>query len=200
MSMLQLNPTTSQRCQTVARWGRFAFLIVTPILSVMLVGCSRAPDVFDEGKVYEVTSGQTIKLESEQVSLRPEDVNCGVDNDLFDPPTAVASRTVAHLTQKGRDLGFSDDVTVSEAGYNLPYTQVRGIFPVEFRKVVGIRDVSQGEKTVEALAGIRINHSCFAAPLTIMGVRHGAIDQKAPAAFAFAMNNGNWQLDHILHQ
>lgn len=175
-------------------------LFIAMIVIALAAGCSAASEGLDESQAIQVGSGREIMLESEQVSILPEHVKCGVDNELFDPPEEIATRTVARLTQKGRDLGFSDDVTVKEVGFEMPYAQVRGTFQLEIRKVVNIKDANQGEKKVEAWAGVKINHACFPKTLTIMGVKRGSQNQTQPAAFLYALDNGNWRLDKILHQ
>jgi hypothetical protein len=201
MIMLHSPEIISNGNRVAESHGRTRLLLAAVAMTAMaLTGCSSSSGGLDEGTVFAVTSGQTLKLDSEQVSIKPEHVTCGVQNDLFDQPTQSGTRTVARLTEKGRALGFSDDVTTAESGYSMPYTQVRGTFPVEIRQVVSIKDATQGEKKVEAWAGIKIDHSCFPAPLAIMGIRRGTMDQSQPAAFAFVTTGSDWHLDHILHQ
>jgi hypothetical protein len=176
-------------------------VIVPLVTCVALAGCGgKSEQILTDDIVLRVSAGKKLKLESEQVSLKIEYVNCGVENELFDPPVQLQQRMVARLTDAARDLGFSDDVSINDAGYTMPYAQVRGTFPVELRKVVSIKDSEEGGKKVEAWAGVRINHPCFSAPLPIMGVKRGTINQSLPAAFEFAWAMDGWHLDHILHQ
>jgi len=156
-------------------------------------------NVFDETAVYQHSSGQPLQFQSEQVSIKPEFLNCAVEAGLFENPEDTGSRTVAKLTDKGRALGFSDDVTIGDPGYGLPYTQVRGTFPVEFKEVVKIRDVEKGVKRVEAKAGVKISHECFRDPLPLMGIRNGSIAENSPAAFEFDQYGDDWRMMNVLH-
>ena len=103
-----------------------------------MTGCYNS--VFDETSLQQSGARQPIEVQSEQVTVKQEVVDCAVDAGLFEKPLDMGSRYVARLTQKGRDLGFSDDISIGEAGYNQPYSQIRGKFPIEFREVTRIRD------------------------------------------------------------
>lgn len=171
---------------------------VAAIALLALTGC--APVGFNEGRAMQVAYGQLLDFQSEQVSLSNATLGCAVDNGLFLAPATFGSRTLARLTDAGRALGFSDDVSVDEPGYNSPYTQVRGKFPVEFTQVVKITDVQKGVKRVEARAGLRIAHECFGETLQLMGIRNGVIAQKNPAAFEFdEYGEEDWRLISVLH-
>jgi len=185
--------------RAMARTALAAFCAVG-LISV-LTGCARdnANVALDAGRVT-ATSGQPVKFESEQVSVTYDQVNCGVKNGLFEEPSASSGRKIAALTERARQLGFTDDVSIEETGHERPYTQVRGTFPVVFRQVVNIADEPKGAKRVEAWAGLKIDHFCFPGPLQIMGVRRGALTEAWPAAFEFAKNEEGWHLIQILHQ
>ena len=154
--------------------------------------------VFDENTVYQQSSGLPLNFQSEQVSMRSEILNCAVEAGLFENPIDVGSRTVARLTDKGRALGFSDDVSIDDPG-RLPYTQIRGKFPVEFKEVLKIRDVEKGVKRVEARAGVKIEHDCFHDALPLMGVRNGTIADNIPAAFEFDQYGSDWRMMNVMH-
>jgi hypothetical protein len=171
--------------------------IATLAMCLVMAACYN--NLFDENTVMQMGSGQSLDIQSEQVSLSPEMLTCAVENGLFEAPNDTGSRTVARLLDKGRALGFSDDVTVYEPSNPLPYTQVRGKFPMEFKQVVSIRDVQTGVKRVEAKAGVRITHNCFTEPLLLMGVRNGTIAQKNPAAFEFDQYGNDWRMVSVLH-
>jgi hypothetical protein len=189
----------------IARKESFPVQVAKATVGAMLVigyiamtGCSSS-DVFNEGTAIQAAAGHKLDFQSEQVSLTHGMLTCAVENRLFNAPAYSGIRNLAKLTDKGRELGFSDDVSVDEPGYTLPYTQIRGSFPVEFQKVVRIRDVQLGEKRVEAKAGVRIAHECFPQPLLLMGIRNGVIAQNNPAAFEFDQYGTEWRLMSIVH-
>ena len=162
-----------------------------------MTGCYNS--VFDETSLQQSGARQPIEVQSEQVTVKQEVVDCAVDAGLFEKPLDMGSRYVARLTQKGRDLGFSDDISIGEAGYNQPYSQIRGKFPIEFREVTRIRDVEKGVKRVEARAGVKIAHECFHDPLPLMGIRNGQIAENLPVAFEFDQYGGDWRITNVLH-
>jgi len=172
------------------------------LLCVVLAGCgsSDADGVLNADSAMQVGNGQAVKFDSEQISINMEQVECGVQNELFGEITPSASRKIAPLTDRARQLGFTDDVSIDESGHSKPYTQVRGTFPLEIRQVVNIKDDEKGAKRVEAWAGLRIDHYCFPAALQIMGIRRGAQTELAPAAFEYVRAEEGWKLAQILHQ
>ncbi len=167
---------------------------------VPLIGCGSNEEALDAGRVISVSSGRKMKFESEQVAMNPEQMTCGIQNELFGEVDQSAARKVAPLLERGRALGFTDDVSVGEYGRDRPNTQVRGTFPLVVKQVVNIKDHPNGAKRVEVWAGVRIDHPCFSGPLQIMGVRRGALSETAPAAFEFAKAEEGWRLVQILHQ
>src|SRR5580658_7359766 len=98
------------------------FLSATAILC--LSGCGSSE--FDEGAIKGMLEATPLTLSNEQVIISPTQLDCGVQNDLWDPP----SGNTARLTQKGRDLKFSDDVRVADPDIHQPFTQVTGAFTV----------------------------------------------------------------------
>ena len=187
--------------RTIFRNPRASTALLAGALSVLLTGCGDNSEVaLNEGIVMSASNGQNVKFESEQVAMTPEQLACGVQNELFGEVDLSAPRKVAPLLERGRALGFTDDVSVGEYGRERPNTQVRGTFPVVIKQVVNIKDHQNGAKRVEVWAGLRIEHTCFGGPLQIMGVRRGALSEAAPAAFEFARAQGGWRLVQILHQ
>jgi hypothetical protein len=171
------------------------------VLSLSIASCGWNTSEFSEGKAKGMLEAKPVTLESEQVSLSLQQVDCGVGADLWDSRNQVSrDRAVARLKSDAQPLGFTDDVSVAEAGYHQPYVQVRGSFMLQVDDVSSIRDAKeQGVKIVDVKAGIRINHPCFSAPLPLMGVRHGSFNQDTPASFEFSLQNDGWHLDGMVH-
>jgi hypothetical protein len=53
-------------------------------------------------------------------------------------------------------------------------------------------------RLVDARIGAVIQHSCFPAPLPIMGVKKGNFTQDYPPVLLFRFNNG-WALEKFMH-
>ncbi len=142
-----------------------------------------------------------VPLEGEQVTLTQQQVDCGVGAELWDSPSKVSrERVVSRLNSAARDLKFNDDVSVTETGYRQPYAQVRGAFMLQVDEITSIRDSKeQGVKIVDVKAGIKVNHSCLANPLPIMGVKHGSFSADVPASFEFSLQNDGWHIDGMIH-
>ncbi|MEO8028580.1 MAG: hypothetical protein ABI823_19010 [Bryobacteraceae bacterium] len=175
---------------------RFAIGLVSALLAVICSsGCGA---VGPDAKLREVFDGQQpMALEAEQVVLTDVQVKCGIREELWEEPRQVSGdRTTAKLTQKGRDLKFSDDVTVQESTIKVPYVQVRGSFPATLIDIGSTEDTPEG-KIVNAKVGITVAHSCFASPLKMMGVKHGNFSPEAPVVLRFT-NNGE-KFDRIVH-
>ena len=159
-------------------------------------GCSDS----DENKIRDATERAPVRLDSEQVILTEGQLNCGVDRDLFDAPVVVSERSVARLRPAARNLGFTDDVSVHEPGYPLPYAQIRGEFSLRVENLVDTQDgPGQGIKTVQAKVRVKVPHDCFRGDLALMGVRHGQFRQDVPPALIFELDNDGWRLDHFVH-
>jgi hypothetical protein len=139
-------------------------------------------------------------LDSEQATLTPQQLDCGVDKDLWEAPVRVSDRSVARLRQAARDLGFSDDVSVGEPGYLNPYAQVRGDFMVRVTAISDTKDgPGDGYKTVIGGMAVKIPHACFPDDLPLMGVRKGQFNPGNPITMVFAFDNNDWRLDHLTH-
>ena len=142
-----------------------------------------------------------IQLDREQVSISYEQVVCGVKNELWEGDSAETAQFQSsyRLTQKGRDLLFSDDVYPNGAGYLTPYTQVRGKFSLQLGQVVAISNASDGGKLVQAKLAVKIPHPCFAAPLPIMGVRKGKFAPDAETILKYEEDENGWLLTGLVH-
>ncbi len=168
-------------------------------VSLSILSCGWNTSEFNEGKAKGMIEAVPITLESEQVTMTSQQVDCGVGAELWDSPSQVSGdRVVAHLNSQAQPLGFTDDIAVAEAGYRQPYAQIRGSFMLQ-ADVTSIRDKQQGVKIVEARAGARVNHPCFGSPLPIMGVKRGRFSQDVPASFEFSLQNDGWHVEGLVH-
>jgi hypothetical protein len=168
-------------------------LFLSAIAILCLSGCNK-PD-FDEGVIKGMLEGTPLTLSTEQVTLSPSQVDCGVQNDLWEPP----SGNTARLKQKGRDLGFTDDVRVADPDIHQPFTQITGTFTVAVSDVSKLRDTDGGNKLVDVRLGVVINQECLTTPLPLMGVRKGAFTPDAPVVFRFQGAGKDWSLDKLVH-
>lgn len=140
-----------------------------------------------------------VNLDGEPVSLTSQQLDCGVQAELWDAPSQVSQdRATARLSQKGRDLKFNDDVVI-EPKYRQPYVQVRGAVSLQV-DVSNIRDgETNGSKIVETKAGVKMQHMCFPNPLPIMGVRKGDFQPDTPVSFEFRLNDDGWRMERLVH-
>ena len=174
-------------------------LLAAPVaFSIVLFGCGSKED-FDGGKAKGILESAPINLEGEQVTLTPMQVDCGAQEDLWERPTQFSpERSTARLDQKGRDLKFNDDVVIEPN--RLPYVQVRGAVSLQVDDVSNIRDGDEtGTKLVDVKAGVKIQHTCFAMPLPIMGVKKGNFQPDTPASFLFRLRDDGWHVDKLVH-
>ena len=168
------------------------------VLSVILCGCNR--NSLDEGKVVQVTTERPFNLESEEVSLTNAEVGCGVENNLWEAPVETPDRMVARLTQAARDLNFTDDISINEAGYSQPHTQMRGKVSLAANQVLSITDgKEQGTKIVQAQIQVMVPHPCFPAPLPIMGYRRSRPAQGLAPTMEFDYTDDGWRLEKFIH-
>ena len=173
--------------------------LLAVLLCVLSAGCGD-PNAFTEDVAKIAAENEPLQLDSEQVSLSVAELTCGIDDDLWDAPVGGADRSISHLQQKGRNLNFSDDVTSNEPGFQYPYTQVRGKFPLQLDRVVSINDgADKDTKIVQAKIGIKISQRCFDRPLTIMGVRKGKYSDDLPATLQYERYDEGWHLTKIIH-
>jgi hypothetical protein len=163
-------------------------------LCLALAGCSNGP--FDESRVRYLLETNPITLNGEQVILTQNQLECGVQTELWEYQSR-GDHSVARLLPHGRELKFDDDVQIGEARF--PYIQVRGDFNLQLLEVQTIRDESAKVKLVDAKVGVRFDHTCFPNSLPLMGVRYGKFTQGFLPRFEFHMINEDWQYDSISH-
>jgi hypothetical protein len=178
-----------------------AALAVVLCLAVFLCGCKPSSD-FNEDTARGAIEADKMKLESEQVTLTDSQIQCGLQTEMWDPPTSLSpDHTTAHLTSKARDLKFNDDVIIKDPSSRVAYVQVRGEFPLQVDSIVTIKDgEDKSEKVVEAKASIRIDNPCFQNPLPLMGVRHGNFSADSPVVFHIHFDeNKGWHVDKLIH-
>jgi len=148
----------------------------------------------------QVATERPFNLESEEVSLPQGAVDCGVENNLWYPPEDAAGRAVARLTDKARELNFTDDVSINEGGYSQPHAQMRGKVSLAATQVLSIVDgKEQGTKIVQAQIQVIVPHPCFPAPLAIMGFRRSRPAQGLPPTVEFDYTNDGWRLEKFIH-
>ncbi len=170
-----------------------AFAVVG--ISILYLGCG--PNDFNYGKIKNVLEGAPVHLDAEYVVLTQGQVDCGVHEDLWDPPVFSGHTAIARLTQKARDLKFSDDVTIGEQRF--PFAQIRGEVNLLVSSINSDRDGREAyTKLVEMKVGANIQNPCFEGPLPVMGVRKGNFSQEVSPVLLFRFNNG-WQFDSFQH-
>lgn len=167
-------------------------LVSIAILSLCLGGCGSSE--FDGGAIKTILESAPLELSNEQVTLNDTQVECGVRNDLWDPPEG----NLVRLTQKGRDLKFTDDIRLRDPEIHQPYTQVSGAFSVRVSDVSKIRDVAGG-KLADVKLGVVIAHECFTTPLPLMGIRKGKFTPDAAVVFRFKGSGTEYTLDKLMH-
>jgi hypothetical protein len=166
-------------------------------MSVFLVGCGSSD--FNYGKVHSIIEGSPLHLDAEYVTLKGGQVDCGVEQDLWDAPVESGQRMrqIARLKQAGRDLKFSDDVSIGDM--NHPYVQVRGDFSLSVNDITSDKDGPEpNTRLVITKMGIIVPHACFPDPLPLMGVRKGNFAQDVSPVLLFRYNNA-WTLEGIVH-
>lgn len=172
---------------------------LTAALALVTAGCGQGD--FNWGKVGHLVEAAPIRLDAEYLMLNQGQVDCGVQEDLWEQPPqlkgTVGEHVLAHLTDKGRALKFSDDVSIGEL--RQPFAQVRGDFNLNAIDVKSDRDGPEpGTKLVDVVIGVRIDHTCFPNPLPLMGVHKGNFSQDYPPVLKFRFNNG-WEFDKFVH-
>jgi hypothetical protein len=165
----------------------------------ILAGCGD-PSAFDEGIAKGVAEAEPFSLDSEQVSMNVQQVDCGASEDLWEAPSNSGERSLSRLEQKGRNLNLTDDVYSGDSGYPNPYTQVRGKFALQVDQVLSIKDGEDKDtKIVQAKVGVKINDPCFTTPLAIMGIRKGKYTPDLPVTLRYERYDTGWHLVKILH-
>jgi len=173
--------------------------LLAAVLCALSAGCGD-PNAFDDGVAKGAAQAEPFQLDSEQVSMNLNQLACGVSDDLWEAPNVGTDRTLSHLQQKGRALNFSDDISSDEVGHVLPYTQVRGKFPLQLDQVISIKDGEDKDtKIVQAKVGVKIAQACFDTPLYIMGVHKGQYREDLPATLQYERYGEGWHLTKIVH-
>ena len=167
-------------------------------LSFAFCGCGSKED-FDGGRAKEILESTPLNLDGEEVTLTSMQVDCGVQEDLWERPTQFsAERSTARLDQKGRDLKFNDDVVLEPN--RLPYVQMRGAVSLQVDDASSIHDGDEkGTKLVAAKAGVKVPHTCFATPLPIMGVKKGNFQPDIAPTFLFRLRDDGWHVEKLVH-
>jgi hypothetical protein len=165
-------------------------------LCLALAGCSNGP--FDDSRIRYLLEVTALPLNGEQVMVTQQQLECGAQSELWEMQSLGPGLSVGRLLPRGRELKFDDDVQLNDM--RMAYTQLRGDFSVSMFEVQSIHDENPTTKLVDAKVGVRINHSCFATPLMLMGVRHGKFTQDFPPRFEFRQVGDDWQYDSIVHQ
>jgi len=169
-------------------------LPVCLLAGVMLAGCGGGG--FDPNGILE---SRPVRLDGEQVILIPEQVDCGAHEDLWNIAPLGDGRAIARLTQKGRDLQFSDDVQIGDPAIGSPYAQIHGSFPLKVIQPGSSHDEDAVTKLANAKVGVAIDHSCFRnSPPVLMGIHHGKFDQSTNPIFRFKLEN-EWLVDQVIH-
>ena len=152
-----------------------------------------------EFSVNRTLESRPVQLDGEQVVLNQDQVDCGTREELWTITPFSDAKAAGRLTQKGRDLHFSDDVQIGDPVVGAPYVQIHGTFPVRVLRVGSVHDEDAYTKVADAKVAVTINHSCFQGSLPVlMGIRHGQFDPSTNPVFRFIMD-GEWQVDHIVH-
>jgi len=167
--------------------------------AICLIGCG--PNDFNYGKARNLIEGTPLHLDAEYAMLTAAQYECGIQEELWDQPSQpvglpgqIAS---ARLTQKGRDLKFSDDVSIGVKRY--PYVQVRGDFNLAVNEISSDKEgPEEFTRLVETKLAVVIPHMCFPNPLPLMGVRKGQFSQDTSPVLFFRYNNG-WSIEKVVH-
>jgi hypothetical protein len=186
------NMETSRAALTVA---------LSLAVAVVLCGCKPSSEFNEDTARGAIESGK-MNLVGEQVTLSDSQIQCGVQSEIWDPPTSLSpDHSTAHLTSKARDLKFNDDVIVKDPGSRVAYVQVRGEFQLQADSIVAIKDgEDKSAKVVEAKASIKIDNPCFPAALPLMGVRHGNFSPDSPVVFHMYFDeNSGWHVGKLVH-
>jgi hypothetical protein len=186
------------QASTNQRRAAFSVMVLAG-LAIFLTGCG--PNDFNDGKAANMIEGNTLRLDAEYAMLTGQQYDCGIEEDLWERPLQPMGLPgqigTARLTQKGRDLKFSDDVSVGDKRY--PYVQVNGDFNMKVIDIVADKDgPDQFSRLVETHVGVLIQHTCFLTALPLMGVRKGQFTQDYSPVLFFRYNNG-WSIEKVVH-
>jgi hypothetical protein len=167
-------------------------------LSLASAACTQTD--FPASKAQNIMAAAPIHLDAEQVGVTGSQVDCGAQNDLWEPPGPVMGQhSTAHLLSAGKALNFDDDVIYAEPGYHTPYVQVRGDFMMQLADVSSIRDEGADSKLVEGRLMVVIPHACFSDPLPLLGVRKGKFSEDAVPVMEFHLLQDGWHFTKLVH-
>ena len=168
--------------------------MLSVVAALCLSGCGSSE--FDSDAIKATLESSQITLSSEQVVLNEPQIECGVKDDLWNPPSGNS----AQLADRGRDLKFTDDVRLHDPDVHVPYVQVSGTFPVQVSDVSSIRDDGPDGKLANVRLGIVINQECFSGgSLPLMGIKRGKFTPDAAPVFRFKGNGKDYSLDKLMH-
>ena len=174
--------------------------LMLAVLSGFAMVQSCGPNDFNYGKVRNIIESSPVRLDAEYVMLSQAQYDCGVQEDLWDPPAPAllpGEKGTARVTQKGQALKFSDDVMLGDKRY--PYVQIRGDFNLFVNEITSDRGGSdEFQRFVETKLAVVIQHTCFPTPLALMGVRKGQFTQDYSPVLEFRYNNG-WSIERVVH-
>jgi hypothetical protein len=155
---------------------------------------------FLASKAQNTIAAAPIHLDAEQVAVTGQQVDCGVQAELWETPGQVQDgRSTAHLLSAGRALHFDDDVIYAEPGYHTPYVQVRGDFMMQLGDISAIHEEGADVRRVEGRLMVVIPHPCFPDPLPLLGVRKGAFSEDALPVMEFQLLNDGWHFSKLVH-
>lgn len=193
---------TSMRCQNNSYMETSrAALVAALCVAALLSGCRPSTDFSEDIARGSIEYGK-MKLEGEQVTLTDSQIQCGVQSELWDPPTTLsADHTSSHLTSKARVLKFNDDVIIHDPSSRVAFVQIRGEFPLQADSIVSMKDgEDKNSKVVEAKVSVKIDDPCFQSPLPMMGVRHGNFSADSPVVFHMHFDESiGWRVDKLVH-
>jgi hypothetical protein len=176
-------------------------LVAALCLAALAIACKPSSD-FSDDIARGAIEARPLTLEGEQVTLSDSQIQCGLQNEYWDPQViASPDHSTSHLTPKGRELKFNDDLIIHDPSSRVPFIQVRGDFPLSVESVASIKDAEdKNNKLVEARTGIKIDNPCFQNPLPLMGVKHGNFNANTPVTFHVHFDeNSGWLADKIIH-
>ena len=177
---------------------RMCHRVLLVVWAALLLGaCSEGP--FDEYAALLQIQAQPVQLDGEQVTLTGDQITCGERDDLWVVLPEGAGRSMARLTDRGRALGFSDNIHMGDPGISFPYGQIRGKFPLRAANP-HMKDVDERTKIVDARIQVVMDGACLKkSPPTLMGLHHGEFTTLDNPTFEFRLHGEEWRLAGLVH-
>jgi len=176
----------------------FPCSVLPALFAVILTGC--ASSEFSKDLAKSVLEANPVQLNGEQLLLNEEQVRCGDREDLWHLTQVDGGHTIGRLSEKGRELQFSDDVRIGYSGAEGATVQVSGKFSLQVARIPSFQDEGERSKVVEARTSVVVNHKCFKRPLPVlMGIQHGEFSANANPLFRLRLRE-NWGVEELLHQ